>query len=1806
MTTAPSHVVVLSLENKGFDEVIGNPLAPNLNLLASMGMLFTNFNAVAHPSQPNYLALFSGSTQGVTDDTVPSTYPSYVPTLASSLANAGLTFAGYAESGAAPWHTPWQDFDSSTGVALPFSAFPTTAAGFDALPTVSFVTPSDVNNMTNTVASGDAWLGANIMAYAAWAQANNSLLVITFDEGDDGEYPNQIATIVLGAGVPAGVLNNQAANQYALLATIQDLYGLAPIGETGTAPILDLYSATPTVASSLVTNQVPGISDSTNWPPQNALAVGPNFVVTSETSRLQWTNLSTNVTTSQSLYSVFASAPNAGDVKSLLDTRFAYDSASGLYVGIALVYHVSTGNIDIDIATTTNPDNGWSVATLATGSTSTDMPGLSVDGSNVVITAQVSGGTTTFVVPLADVVNGATITTASPGVNTLTNINNGHFNSVSGGDGVTFLIASYSNGAQTYLNYQTYDANSGVFTPMQNFALGNSDQGSGGNDFVVAQAGSSATINAGSGTIKSLAYATIDGHNYVYGVSLVKPVGATQPQLEWFQLDVTNAADGVTLPVLVQGGDISAASLGFSSDVALFNASIAVNGAGDVLINFTASGASILPADYYIVAGRNESFGAPVLFQASSAPVTNNPLGSADPTTGVQRWGVTSSVVVDPNDPNAFWISNEFFSSDPSKVSFPAGSSAWWGTATARVLVNPPAPVITSPSIGGLAPSNGLQVAGTGYGGDTINVFIDGVSAGSTTVGSNGGWVFTFSTPIAAGSHSVTATEANAAGASQLSNADVFTVSIGPVVSSVVASPVDASLNAGATVMLTVNFSDNVIVAGSPFLVLDDGGIAIYAGGSGTNALAFTYVVQSGQNTFDLSVLGLVAEGGAITDASGNQAILDGAAANPAGILLIDTNAPDAPAIAGISPDTGASATDGLTNLASVAVSGTAEAGGTVRLYDGAILVATLIADSSGAWTTSSNITLAEGVNNLTATTIDAAGNVSAPSGAFVATLDTTPPAQPTIAGISPDSGASATDGTTNIASVAVSGTAEAGSAVQLYDGGILVAALVADSSGAWKTSSNITLAEGVNNLTATAADALNNVSTPSAIFAATLDTAAPGLPVISGISPDSGRSAADGVTNVASVAVSGSAESNSMVRLYDGAILVATVAADASGNWTTANNITLAQGVNNLTATATDAAGNASAPSATYIANLDTTAPGLPAISGIAPDTGTSATDGITAAATVAVSGTAESNSTVLVYDGGILVATVAADASGKWTTASNVALAQGANNLTATATDAAGNVSGSSGIYVATLDTSGPAAPAIAGISPDNGTSATDGTTNVASVAVSGTAEAKSTVKLYDGAILVATVAADASGNWTTASNITLAQGVNNLTATATDAVSHVSAPSATFVATLDTAAPTVTSVVDNPATANLNAGKSVTLTVNFSESVFVAGAPRLALNDGGVATYAGGSGTNALAFTYVVLQGQNTSDLTVSSLQINGGSIKDQAGNAAVVSGAARNPAGTLKIDTTAPTVTINTIAGNDILSGTEAASASGFSIGGRTSGAETGQAISVKLIDHSNAVVGSFATTTANNNMWSVALTSAQALALADGAYTVTANVSDAAGNAAAQATRALTVDEDKGPETPILTLANSALLVAAGGSVALGVTATPVDGDDRLSVVIAGLPSYETISAPSGYNVSSAKQADGTFTWTVAETTATTGTAISNLTLASTYTGTGQPVANLIITANNLTAGETASSPSQTLAMTDPPVAGSGAIGSGSAAVAALLIEGGSPAANLGLLGQYAASFASGGQLAASIADAPHSHPFIYFSTATNA
>jgi hypothetical protein len=125
------------------------------------------------------------------------------------------------------------------------------------------------------------------------------------------------------------------------------------------------------------------------------------------------------------------------------------------------------------------------------------------------------------------------------------------------------------------------------------------------------------------------------------------------------------------------------------------------------------------------------------------------------------------------------------------------------------------------------------------------------------------------------------------------------------------------------------------------------------------------------------------------------------------------------------------------------------------------------------------------------------------------------------------------------------------------------------------------------------------------------------------------------------------------------------------------------------------------------------------------------------------------------------------------------------------------------------------------------------------------------------------------------------------------------------------------------------------------------------------------------------------------------------------------------------------------------------------------------------------------------------------------------------------------EADSAPEPPTLTFAGSSVSVMAGGSVALGITASPVDVDDRVSVIVKGVPGFETITAGAGEIVT---QKGSTYTVTAT----TPGASISDLTLNSFFKGKGHPVSHLSVTAANTTAGEAATTASQTLTATDPP------------------------------------------------------------------
>lgn len=423
--------------------------------------------------------------------------------------------------------------------------------------------------------------------------------------------------------------------------------------------------------------------------------------------------------------------------------------------------------------------------------------------------------------------------------------------------------------------------------------------------------------------------------------------------------------------------------------------------------------------------------------------------------------------------------------------------------------------------------------------------------------------------------------------------------------------------------------------------------------------------------------------------------------------------------------------------------------------------------------------------------------NVDLATGMLVSTNNTLSPAPvtqpsapnaPTIASFSTDSGVVG-DKITNDNTLDLKGTAAAGSTVKIYDGTTQIGSTTATSTGGWDYISQV-LSDAKHTLTATATNASGQTSAASAALTVTVDTKAPAAPTIT----------SDTVNSANQVVASGTAEANSTIKVYDGTTQVGTATTNATGAWTV-TTAALAAGTHALTATATDVAGNVSAASAPFdpvigssgssgsgtsgsgtsgtgtsgsgtsgsgtsgtgTSGTGTTAPAAPKIASFSTDSGV-AGDHITSDKTLTLAGTAAANSTVKVLDGTTQLGTVTADANGAWhyTTA---ALPDGKHSFTATDT-VSGVISKASTALDVTVDTAAPAAPVLL----------SDPTTHNHAT-VSGTAEAGSSIKLYEGSTLLGTATVASDGDWSVTTP-NLKHGSHTFTATATDAAGNTSA--------------------------------------------------------------------------------------------------------------------------------------------------------------------------------------------------------------------------------------------------------------------------------------------------------------------------------------------------------------------------------------------------------------------------------------------
>ncbi|MGU2496972.1 Ig-like domain-containing protein [Pseudomonas aeruginosa] len=676
-------------------------------------------------------------------------------------------------------------------------------------------------------------------------------------------------------------------------------------------------------------------------------------------------------------------------------------------------------------------------------------------------------------------------------------------------------------------------------------------------------------------------------------------------------------------------------------------------------------------------------------------------------------------------------------------------------------------------------PSNGTTLSGTAEPGATVTLTDgNGNPIGQVTADGSGNWSFTPGTPLPNGTV-VNATASDPTGnTSAPASTTVDSVApAAPVVNPSNGAEISGTAEPGATVTLTDGSGNpigQVTADGSgnwsftPSTPLADGTVvnatatdpAGNTGGQGSTTVDAIAPATPTVNLSNGSSLSGTAEPGStviLTDGNGNpiaevtadgsgnwtytpstpiangtvvNVVAEDAAGNssPPATVTVDSSAPPAPVI---NPSNG------------VVISGTAEAGATVTLTDaGGNPIGQVTADGSGNWSFTPGTPLANGTV-IVATATDPTGNTG-PQAAT--TVDAVAPPAPVI---------DPSNGTT------ISGTAEAGAKVILTDGnGNPIGETTADGSGNWTFTPATPLANGTV-VNAVAQDPAGNTGPQGST---TVDAVAPNTPVVN---PSNGN------------LLNGTAEPGSTVTLTDGnGNPIGQTTADGSGNWSFTPGSQLPNGTV-VNVTASDAAGNTSAPATTTV---DSSLPSIPQVD---PSNGS------------VISGTADAGNTIIITDGnGNPIGQVTADGSGNWSFTPGIPLPDG--TVVNVVARSPSNVD--SAPAVITVDGVAPAAPVI---DPSNGTE------------ISGTAEAGATVILTDGGgNPIGQATADGSGNWSFTPGTPLANGTV-INAVAQDPAGNTSGPTSTTVDAVAPATPVVNPSNGSVIAGTAEAGATVILT-------------------------------------------------------------------------------------------------------------------------------------------------------------------------------------------------------------------------------------------------------------------------------------------------------------------------------------------------------------------------------------------------------
>ncbi len=678
-----------------------------------------------------------------------------------------------------------------------------------------------------------------------------------------------------------------------------------------------------------------------------------------------------------------------------------------------------------------------------------------------------------------------------------------------------------------------------------------------------------------------------------------------------------------------------------------------------------------------------------------------------------------------------------------------------------------------------------------------VQVLVDGVANGNPVAVVNGEWTFNIEGPLAEGTFAITAVAIDAAGnESQASEALSLTVDL-----SAPNAPADIALDENSVNGISDIHTNIETPTINGTTDADTQSVEVFVGGQ---SVGFAEIDDTAWN-FTFAEGDLTEGSNTITARATDEAGNESGSSDPF-VFTLDTVTPDianAPTLV-TADDSGDSDTDNITNVNQVTVTGTVEANG--RAF---ILI-------NGENATGGNVggdgvyelllpELEDGTYEITVRSMDTAGNLAAASQTLTITIDTAAPQAPTITG----------DTNTNDTTPTVSGIASEDAVfVQVYVDGVANGDPVAVVDGEWTHVVEGPLTEDEFEITATAFDLAGNESVASDTLEVTVDLTAPAAPSDIELDGDSVNGISDLHTNTDTPVINGTTDGDTdTLEVFVGGQSVGFAEVNGT-SWTfTFSEGDLEEGVNTITAKATDEAGNESVASADFVFTVDLTDPATPAAPDLEAGSDSNVnTDNITSDNTPTFNGTIEASGRATIFVNGEAVSGQNTDGTGVYEL-TLPELEDGTYEITIVTMDQAGNFSQASAPLSVTIDTAAPDAPTITG----------DADTSDTTPTVSGTAEAGSTVEVFIGGVSDGTVTADEEGNWSKA----LSQQVDGdfvITATATDLAGNESNVSNNLNIDIDTTAPAAPSTPD--LIADNDSGESETDNLTNSGTITLVG--------------------------------------------------------------------------------------------------------------------------------------------------------------------------------------------------------------------------------------------------------------------------------------------------------------------------------------------------------------------------------------------